>query len=167
MFKKLFKQRYCRIFSKRFLGITFWMVRTPIKLSFDQYILVSGKDFIPNKTLNAKNACISSQAVACHLRSGFVWMHCSAWWLVSSTIFSNRSSGQRRRKKSKAVPSSGICEVGPVCLTNSSTWTGELSIVQYRYPLRFHSHWCSCFCSQKLKYQIHHLIAFLFFSFEA
>ena len=93
--------------------------------------------FIPNKTFNVKNACISLHAIACHLRSGFVWMHCSAWRLVSSTIFSNRSSGQRRRKKSKAVPSSGTCEVGPVRLTNSSTWTGELSIVQCRCALAF------------------------------
>lgn len=130
MFKRLFKLRYCRIFSKRFLGMTFWTVGTPIKLSLDQYILVSGKELILNKIFNAKKARISLQVVAYHLGSGFVWMHCSAWQLVSSTIFLNRYSGQRRRKKSKAVPSSGTREVGPVHSTNSSTWTGKSSVVQ-------------------------------------
>ena len=64
--------------------------------------------------------------------SGLVSFECTVWhdgWFPPQ-FFSNRSSGKRRRKKSKAVPSSGTREVGPVRSTNSSTWTGELSIVQ-------------------------------------
>ena len=123
--------------------------------------------FIPNKTFNVKNACISLHAVACccmllHATSGLVLFECTVrhdGWFPPQ-FFRTDLLVREGERKSKAVPSSGTCEVGPVSLTNSSTWTGELSIVHCRYPLRFPSHWCSRFCFQKLKYQIHHLIAF-------
>ena len=74
---------------------------------------------------------------ACCCMPPQVWFCLIALFGMMVGFLHNRSSGQRRRKKSKAVPSSGTCEVGPVRLTNSSTWTGELSIVQCRCALAF------------------------------
>ena len=130
MFSRLFKWRYCRIFSKRFLGMIFWTAGTPRYGFLDQKSLVSGRDLIPNNTFNAMNALISSHVVSYQLGSGFVRIHCWAFLFVSSTIFAKSSSGQRRKKKSIAFPSSGTLEVGPVGSTKSSTSTGESSLDQ-------------------------------------
>ena len=106
MFSRLFKWRYCSIFSTRFLSMTFWTAGTPRYGFLDQKSLVSGRDLIPNNTFNATNALISSHVVSYQLRSGFVRIHCWAFLFVSSTIFAKSSSGQRRKKKSIAFPSS-------------------------------------------------------------
>ena len=121
MFSRLFKWRYCRIFSKRFLSL---------RILGPKKSLVSGRDLTPNNTFNAMNALISWHMVSYQLGSGFVQIHCWAILFVCSTIFAKSSSGQRRKKKSIAFPSSGTLEVGPVGSTKSSTSTGESSLDQ-------------------------------------
>ena len=68
---------------------------------------------MPNETLNVKNARISSHVVLfeCTVQH-------DGWFPPQFLV--NRSH-QRRRKKSKTVPSSGAHEVGLVHLRNSST----------------------------------------------
>ena len=75
------------------------------------------------------NARISSHVVSYHVASGLISMHWRAYRFVSSTSFANSSSGNSRRKKSRAVPSSGTIDVGPVGCSKSSTFTSDLSVV--------------------------------------